>query len=149
MFNLDPGKLLVIGVIAVLLLGPDRLPHVARQVGGTWRSFNQFRQRMEDEVRSNIPDLPSTGDLARLTRSPSALLNHLESMGSKSAEHAGKEESIRSSADGGAIDISSQANGEMKWVTADYSSSDPPHDMSSSKARYRPDVVVAGDASLN
>ena len=47
MLNLDPGKLLVIAVVAIILLGPDRLPQVARQVGGAWRSFNEFRHRME------------------------------------------------------------------------------------------------------
>jgi sec-independent protein translocase protein TatB len=80
MFNLDPGKLLVIGVVAVILLGPDKLPQVARQVGGAWRTFNEFRHRMETEVRNSIPDLPSTTDIARLARSPSALLNHLSNM---------------------------------------------------------------------
>jgi TatA/E family protein of Tat protein translocase len=77
MFNLDPGKLLIIGVVAILVLGPDKLPEVARQVGGAWRSFNQFRARMESEVRSNLPDLPSTADVARLAKSPTALLSHL------------------------------------------------------------------------
>ncbi len=80
MFNLDPGKLLVIAVIAIILLGPDRLPQVARQVGGAWRSFNEFRHRMETEVRSSMPDLPPTSEIARLARSPSALLNHLSTM---------------------------------------------------------------------
>jgi sec-independent protein translocase protein TatB len=81
MLNLDPGKLLVIAVVAVILLGPDKLPQVGRQVGGAWRSFNEFRHRMETEVRGSIPDLPSTGEIARLARSPSALLNHLSNMG--------------------------------------------------------------------
>ena len=80
MFNLDPGKLLIIGVVAILVLGPDKLPEVARQVGGAWRSFNQFRARMESEVRSNLPDLPSTADVARLAKSPTALLNHLSNV---------------------------------------------------------------------
>jgi TatA/E family protein of Tat protein translocase len=80
MFNLDPGKLLIIGVVAILVLGPDKLPEVARQVGGAWRSFNQFRARMESEVRSNLPDLPSTPDIARLAKSPTALLNHLSNV---------------------------------------------------------------------
>ena len=31
MLNLDPGKLLVIGVVAIILLGPDRLPQVAKR----------------------------------------------------------------------------------------------------------------------
>jgi sec-independent protein translocase protein TatB len=86
MLNLDPGKLLVIAVVAVILLGPDKLPQVARQVGGAWRSFNDFRQRMESEVRSSIPDLPSSTDIARLARSPSALLNHLSNMGPDDTE---------------------------------------------------------------
>ena len=72
MFNLDPGKLIVIAVVAIILLGPDRLPQVARQVGGAWRSFNEFRHRMETEVRSSMPDLPPTSEIARLARSPSA-----------------------------------------------------------------------------
>ena len=80
MFNLDPGKLIVIAVVAIILLGPDKLPQVARQVGAAWRSFGEFRHRMETEVRSTLPDLPSTSEIARLARSPSALLNHLSSM---------------------------------------------------------------------
>jgi sec-independent protein translocase protein TatB len=80
MLNLDPGKLLVIAVVAVMVLGPDKLPHFARQVGGAWRSFNDFRRRMEAEVRSNIPDLPSTEDIAHLAKSPAAFLNRLSNM---------------------------------------------------------------------
>jgi len=80
--NLDPAKLLVIAVVAVILLGPDKLPQVARQVGAAWRSFGEFRHKMEAEVRSSIPDLPSSADIARLARSPSALLDHLSSMDS-------------------------------------------------------------------
>ena len=82
MLNLDPGKLLVIGVVAIILLGPDRLPQVAKQIGGAWRSFNEFRHRMETQVRDTMPDLPDTSEIARLARSPSALLNHLSNMAS-------------------------------------------------------------------
>jgi len=89
MFNLDPGKLIVIAVVAIILLGPDKLPQVARQVGGAWRSFTDFRHRMEAEVRSSIPDLPATSEIARLARSPSALLHHLSTM---SDEEKAKEE---------------------------------------------------------
>jgi TatA/E family protein of Tat protein translocase len=80
MLNLDPGKFLIIGVVAILVLGPDKLPEVARQVGGAWRSFNEFRARMESEVRSNLPDLPSTPDIARLATSPTALLHRLSNV---------------------------------------------------------------------
>jgi sec-independent protein translocase protein TatB len=80
MLNLDPSKLLVIAVVGIVLLGPDRLPQVARHVGEAWRTFNEYRHRMEREVRSSMPDLPSTAEIARLARSPSALLNRLSAM---------------------------------------------------------------------
>jgi sec-independent protein translocase protein TatB len=86
MLNLDPAKLLVIAVVAIILLGPDRLPQVARQIGAAWRSFNEFRHRMESEVRSSMPDLPPTSEIARLARSPSALLNHLSTMSEDEAD---------------------------------------------------------------
>src|SRR5580692_6083546 len=91
MLNLDPGKLLVIAVVAIILLGPDKLPQVARQAGAAWRSFSEFRQRMESEVRSSIPDLPSTTDIARLARSPTALLNHLSNLAPDGPEGAAAE----------------------------------------------------------
>jgi sec-independent protein translocase protein TatB len=94
--NLDPAKLLVIAVVAVILLGPDRLPQVARQVGGAWRSLNDFRHRMESEVRTSIPDLPSSADIARLARSPSALLDHLSKMDQTSADPAGDGSPVKS-----------------------------------------------------
>lgn len=78
--NLDPAKLLVVAVVAVVLLGPERLPQMARQMGAAWRTFNEFRHRVETDVRSAVPDLPSTRDIPRLARSPTALLNHLSAM---------------------------------------------------------------------
>ena len=85
MFNLDPGKLLIIGVVAVMVLGPDKLPRAARQVGDAWRSFDEFRHRMEADIRDAVPDLPSTEHLVRLARSPAALFEHLGTMDSSSA----------------------------------------------------------------
>jgi TatA/E family protein of Tat protein translocase len=90
MFNLDPGKLLIIAVVAVVLLGPDKLPQVARQVGAAWRTFLDFRRRMETEVRGTLPDLPSSAEIARLSRSPTALLNRLSSMGEPGVKGNGR-----------------------------------------------------------
>jgi len=82
MLNLDPSKLLIIAVVAVILLGPDRLPAFARQVGAVWRSFTAYRHRIEAQVRDSMPDLPTSAEIARLARSPSALLDHLSTMSS-------------------------------------------------------------------
>jgi sec-independent protein translocase protein TatB len=58
--NLDPAKLLVIGMIALVVLGPERLPKVARQLGGAWRELTRLRDQVHEEVRTAFPvdDLP-------------------------------------------------------------------------------------------
>ncbi|HUZ10467.1 MAG TPA: twin-arginine translocase TatA/TatE family subunit [Acidimicrobiales bacterium] len=77
MLTLRPLNLLIVLVVAVILVGPDRLPQVAKQLGAAWRAFRQFHQRVEQEVRETIPDLPSSSEIARMARSPVAFLNQL------------------------------------------------------------------------
>ena len=68
---------MIIVAVVLVVLGPDKLPQAARQIGNGWRSLKQFQQRVESEVRDAIPTLPSSGDLARVVRSPVNLLNEL------------------------------------------------------------------------
>ena len=74
---LSPVKIMVIVAVVLLLLGPDKLPDVAHRLGSSWRALKQLQERVESEVRDAIPDLPSTGDIARIVRSPINLLNQL------------------------------------------------------------------------
>jgi sec-independent protein translocase protein TatB len=74
---LDPGKLLVILIVALVVLGPDKLPGVARQLGAAWGELRRFRERLETEVRGTFPDLPSTHKVAQAVRSPLAFLDQL------------------------------------------------------------------------
>ena len=68
MLNLDPAKLLVILVIALVVLGPERLPAVARQMAALIRELNRVRDQVRDEVRSALPDV----DLPKIPKIPSA-----------------------------------------------------------------------------
>ncbi|HVB50813.1 MAG TPA: twin-arginine translocase TatA/TatE family subunit [Acidimicrobiales bacterium] len=77
MLSLSPIKLLVIAAVIMLLMGPDKLPDVAHKLGAAWRTVKKLQERVEAEVREAIPDLPSTGDIARIARSPVNLLNQL------------------------------------------------------------------------
>jgi sec-independent protein translocase protein TatB len=143
MFNLDPGKLIVIAVVAIVLLGPDRLPQVARQLGGAWRSLNEFRHRMESEVRNSMPDLPPTSEIARLARSPSALLNHLSTMSSDEAPDGSFQPPT---ATDGAV--------EVPGAPPDATATPPPapHPIrADGPVRPTPasEVIVPGDPSLN
>jgi len=70
---------MIIVAVILIFLGPDKLPQAARQIGEGWRSLKKFQQRVETEVRDAIPSLPSSGDLARVVRSPVNLLNELAS----------------------------------------------------------------------
>jgi TatA/E family protein of Tat protein translocase len=74
---LSPAKLLVVLVVAVIVLGPDKLPKVARQVGSLWGDFRRLRQRLETDVRGNFPDLPSTEKITQAVRSPITFLDSL------------------------------------------------------------------------
>lgn len=77
MLSLSPEKLLVVLVVALVVLGPDKLPRLARQLGAGWRQLREFQQRMEREVRETMPDLPPAHEIARMARSPARFLNSL------------------------------------------------------------------------
>jgi len=77
MLSLSPAKLLVILVIALIVLGPEKLPQVARQLGAAWHDFRQFRSRVEGEVRGTFPNLPPVNEVAQAVRSPFAFLDRL------------------------------------------------------------------------
>lgn len=81
MLGLSPIRLLIIAVVGLILVGPDKLPGLARQAGAAWKALRSLQERVEDELRQTVPDLPRTSDIARYARSPVTLLNKL-------AEHA-------------------------------------------------------------
>lgn len=68
--NLDPAKLLVILVIALVVLGPERLPRVARQLGALWREMTVTRERLVNEIKQQVPDLPDPRDLRSMLFDP-------------------------------------------------------------------------------
>ncbi|MCU1443831.1 MAG: translocase [Cryobacterium sp.] len=61
MFGLTFEKILIIGIIAVFLLGPERLPHYAAQLGRLARQLrdmaNGAKDRMRDEMGPEFDDL--------------------------------------------------------------------------------------------
>lgn len=47
-------ELVVIGVVALLVLGPERLPGALRSVHKTIRGIKQFSQQMQAELSENL-----------------------------------------------------------------------------------------------
>ena len=50
MLNLGPEKLLVVFAVALLVLGPEELPRVARELGRFMSIIREIRGRFEGEV---------------------------------------------------------------------------------------------------
>ncbi|WP_083364534.1 sec-independent translocase [Microterricola viridarii] len=61
MFGLTMEKVLIIGIIAVFLLGPEKLPHYAAQLGRLVRQLrdmaNGAKDRMRDEMGPDFDDV--------------------------------------------------------------------------------------------
>ncbi len=57
MFNLDPTKILIIVTVALVVLGPDKLPSALKTVGKYWNEFNRVRGRIRDEMNGALSTL--------------------------------------------------------------------------------------------
>lgn len=61
MFGLTFEKILIIGIIAVFLLGPDKLPHYAARLGRLTRQLRDMadgaKDRMRDEMGPEFEEL--------------------------------------------------------------------------------------------
>jgi Tat protein translocase TatB subunit len=64
MLNVGAGELLVIFLVALLVLGPDKLPAAARTIGRVMRQVREVSSGFEREVRNAIhaeDDTPAGG----------------------------------------------------------------------------------------
>lgn len=56
MFNVGGGEVLVILLVALLVLGPDKLPGAARTAGRVMRQVREVSSGFQDEVRRAMAD---------------------------------------------------------------------------------------------
>jgi TatA/E family protein of Tat protein translocase len=70
---LAPWHILIVLVVALLVLGPSKLPEVGRQVGRGLSELRKFRESFDDDIRGFLghdqddspepPSPPSRGEL--------------------------------------------------------------------------------------
>lgn len=62
MFNVGGGEVLVILLLALIVLGPDKLPNAAKQAGKYLGEFRRMSQGFQDEIKSamDLEGLTST-----------------------------------------------------------------------------------------
>ncbi len=102
-FGLTFDKLLLIGVLALLLLGPERLPGYARQLGVWARRAREYlggaRDRMREEMGPEFDDIdwrqldPRRYDPRRIIRE--ALLEPNESAPTAESPYAKRQRELR------------------------------------------------------
>jgi len=56
MFNIGPLELMVILVVALLVVGPKRLPEVARSIGRGLREFRKAQSEVQETLRSSFEE---------------------------------------------------------------------------------------------
>ena len=77
MFDIGPGELLLVAIIGLLVLGPQRLPKVAAEIG-KWvgrarRTASQLRRQLEREIElSELETPPRAPPSAEAPAPPSA-----------------------------------------------------------------------------
>src|SRR6218665_308175 len=108
MFGMTFEKLLMIGVIAVFLLGPERLPHYAAQLARLVRSLREMangaRERMKDEMGEDFEEIdwrkldPRQYDPRRIIREALADADPFSDSGPKPA--LGRSPSVPDAQDG-------------------------------------------------
>jgi len=70
MFGVGAGEVLVILLVALLVVGPERLPEVSRRIGRALRELRRVQGEAQEQFRSAL-DLAEFNPLSGLTASPS------------------------------------------------------------------------------
>ncbi len=65
-FDLSMWKLMVLGVIALVVFGPDRLPQLARDAGRTLRQLREMAQSARTELKAELGDTVGEFDFSDL-----------------------------------------------------------------------------------
>lgn len=65
MLSVSPVDMGIVAVVALVVLGPDKLPGAMRSAAKLWNDFNRIRGRLESEARETFGDFPALGAVSR------------------------------------------------------------------------------------
>ena len=100
MFDIGPGELLLVAIIGLLVLGPQRLPKVAAEIG-KWvgrarRTASQLRRQLEREIELSELETPppakptppptATPPPPPATQNPDVIASELQAANAESGE---------------------------------------------------------------
>jgi TatA/E family protein of Tat protein translocase len=70
MFNIGPLELLVILLLALVVVGPSRLPEVGRSIGKGLRELRKVQDEMRDSINFNLDEPIRPKPVPRKPRTP-------------------------------------------------------------------------------
>ena len=85
MFDVGFWELLVIAVVALLILGPERLPEVAKQAAFFVRKARRGMYRLRNEMHSEMQDTPFS-DIEKAKQEMTGLKNDIKQFGNELAD---------------------------------------------------------------
>lgn len=123
MFNVGGGEVLVILLVALLVLGPDKLPEAARNAGKMVRQIRQLSSGFQQEIRDALDDTPSSRPPSGVpgTSSGPALppLGESSDLSAAAVEAAVAGEVVLSPEDGAGVPGASEAGSGHRPTTPD------------------------------
>jgi sec-independent protein translocase protein TatB len=94
-------KLMVLGVIALIVFGPDRLPQLARDAGRTLRQLREMAQTARTELKAELGDTVGEFDFSDLNPRTFVRKHLLDDLDSDLASSAPGRTTAASTATGG------------------------------------------------
>ncbi len=73
MGNFGPAEMLVIGVFALLVFGPQRLPEIARSIGKAMRELKKVSGDFNRELQIGFDEEPARSKEPKATSEPKEL----------------------------------------------------------------------------
>jgi sec-independent protein translocase protein TatB len=58
MLNIGPQELILILIVALVVVGPQRLPELGRTIGKALREFRKIQDDVKDTIKFNLNDEP-------------------------------------------------------------------------------------------
>ena len=75
MFNIGPQELLLILVIALVVVGPKRLPSLGRSIGKGLRELRKAQDEVRKTIQVNLDEEPASSKPSAARRRPHAPLD--------------------------------------------------------------------------
>jgi sec-independent protein translocase protein TatA len=72
MLNIGPQELLIILVIALIVVGPTRLPELGRSIGKGIREIRKAQDEVKRTIQVSMTDAPASSGVKRAPSSPTA-----------------------------------------------------------------------------